>query len=67
MATSPLVDLLGRLNHVAIATPNIEKAAQFYKNLGANVSDKVVSGKLDSREIHVLCMNFWHFSCFRTD
>lgn len=43
MASSPLVDMLGKLNHVAIATPDIEKASQFYRNLGANVSEKVVS------------------------
>ncbi|GMR53111.1 hypothetical protein PMAYCL1PPCAC_23306 [Pristionchus mayeri] len=41
MASSPLVDMLGKLNHVAIATPDIEKASQFYRNLGANVSEKV--------------------------
>ena len=37
----PLAGLLGRLNHVAIATPNLEKSAKFYKDLGAKVSDKV--------------------------
>ncbi|KAF8365726.1 mce-1 [Pristionchus pacificus] len=41
MASSPLTDMLGKLNHVAIATPDIEKASQFYRNLGANVSEKV--------------------------
>lgn len=31
---------LGRLNHVAIATPNLSKAADFYRNaLGASVSE----------------------------
>ncbi|WKX90517.1 hypothetical protein Q1695_009397 [Nippostrongylus brasiliensis] len=40
-ASHPLANLLGRLNHVAIATPNLEKSAQFYKNLGAKVSDAV--------------------------
>ena len=35
---------LGRLNHVAIACPNMEKAAAFYRDtLGAKVSEKVVS------------------------
>uniref|UniRef100_A0A1I7ZHS0 Methylmalonyl-CoA epimerase, mitochondrial n=1 Tax=Steinernema glaseri TaxID=37863 RepID=A0A1I7ZHS0_9BILA len=38
MATNPLVGLLGKLNHVAIATPDLEKSAQFYRNLGAKVS-----------------------------
>ncbi|VDM50846.1 unnamed protein product [Toxocara canis] len=33
--------LLGRLNHVAIATSDLNKAAKFYKNLGAKVSEKV--------------------------
>ncbi|XP_003801064.1 methylmalonyl-CoA epimerase, mitochondrial isoform X1 [Otolemur garnettii] len=33
---------LGRLNHVAIAVPDLEKAATFYKNvLGAQVSEAV--------------------------
>lgn len=33
---------LGRLNHVAIAVPDIDKTAQFYKAvLNASVSDKV--------------------------
>ncbi|XP_063473948.1 methylmalonyl-CoA epimerase, mitochondrial isoform X8 [Symphalangus syndactylus] len=33
---------LGRLNHVAIAVPDLEKAAAFYKNiLGAQVSEVV--------------------------
>jgi len=31
--------LLGRLNHVAIAVPNMTKASDFYKNLGASVSE----------------------------
>lgn len=43
MSTTALSGLLGRLNHVAIACPNLEKASQFYKNLGAEVSDPVVS------------------------
>ena len=35
---------LGRLNHVAIAVPNLEKAIQLYRDvLGADVSDVVVS------------------------
>lgn len=38
-----LAGMLGRLNHVAIATPDIEKSSKFYKDLGAKVSDKVVS------------------------
>jgi len=41
MSTTALSGLLGRLNHVAIACPNLEKASQFYKNLGAEVSDPV--------------------------
>uniref|UniRef100_A0A0N4UAP5 Methylmalonyl-CoA epimerase, mitochondrial n=1 Tax=Dracunculus medinensis TaxID=318479 RepID=A0A0N4UAP5_DRAME len=36
-----LAGMLGRLNHVAIATPDIEKSSKFYKDLGAKVSDKV--------------------------
>uniref|UniRef100_A0A914XJX7 Methylmalonyl-CoA epimerase, mitochondrial n=1 Tax=Plectus sambesii TaxID=2011161 RepID=A0A914XJX7_9BILA len=32
---------LGKLNHVAIATPDLKKASEFYKNLGANVSEAV--------------------------
>ncbi|KAJ3382582.1 hypothetical protein HDU92_004679 [Lobulomyces angularis] len=33
---------IGKLNHVAIATPNIDAAANFYKNvLNAKVSEKV--------------------------
>jgi methylmalonyl-CoA/ethylmalonyl-CoA epimerase len=38
-STSALSGLLGKLNHVAIACPNLEKASAFYKNLGANVSE----------------------------
>lgn len=35
---------VGKLNHVAIAVPDIEKAASLYRDvLGAKVSDKVVS------------------------
>ena len=35
---------LGRLNHVAIAVPDLEKAASLYRDiLGAKVSDVVVS------------------------
>ena len=35
---------LGRLNHVAIAVPNLERAMQLYRDvLGADVSDVVVS------------------------
>ena len=35
---------LGRLNHVAIAVPDLEKAIQLYRYvLGADVSDVVVS------------------------
>ncbi|KAK5986946.1 Methylmalonyl-CoA Epimerase, partial [Trichostrongylus colubriformis] len=41
LCSHPLADLLGRLNHVAIATPDLKKAAQFYKNLGAKVSEAV--------------------------
>uniref|UniRef100_A0A0N5A7Q9 Methylmalonyl-CoA epimerase, mitochondrial n=1 Tax=Syphacia muris TaxID=451379 RepID=A0A0N5A7Q9_9BILA len=40
-ASHPLAGLLGRLNHVAIATPDLEKSAKFYKELGAKVSEKV--------------------------
>jgi len=32
---------LGRLNHVAIACPDLEKTSNFYKNLGATVSEPV--------------------------
>jgi methylmalonyl-CoA/ethylmalonyl-CoA epimerase len=31
---------LGRLNHIAIATPNLEESAQFYRNLRAQVSEQ---------------------------
>uniref|UniRef100_A0A1I7WTF0 Methylmalonyl-CoA epimerase, mitochondrial n=1 Tax=Heterorhabditis bacteriophora TaxID=37862 RepID=A0A1I7WTF0_HETBA len=41
MASHPLADLLGRLNHVAIATPDLKKSADFYRNLGAKVSEAV--------------------------
>uniref|UniRef100_A0A7E4UQK3 Methylmalonyl-CoA epimerase, mitochondrial n=1 Tax=Panagrellus redivivus TaxID=6233 RepID=A0A7E4UQK3_PANRE len=41
MATSALAPILGRLNHVAIACPDLEKASGFYKNLGADVSAAV--------------------------
>ena len=35
---------LGKLNHVAIAVPDLEKASQLYQDvLGADVSDVVVS------------------------
>ena len=35
---------LGRLNHVAIAVPNLERAMQLYRDvLGADVSDVMVS------------------------
>ena len=35
---------LGRLNHVAIAVPDLEKAMQLYRDvLGGDVSDVVVS------------------------
>jgi len=35
---------LGKLNHVAIAVPDLEKASQLYRDvLGADVSDVVVS------------------------
>lgn len=52
MASSPLTDMLGKLNHVAIATPDIEKASQFYRNLGANVSEKVVRNALIHLILH---------------
>uniref|UniRef100_T1JMV2 Methylmalonyl-CoA epimerase, mitochondrial n=1 Tax=Strigamia maritima TaxID=126957 RepID=T1JMV2_STRMM len=33
---------LGKLNHIAVATPNLKKATDFYKNiLGARVSENV--------------------------
>uniref|UniRef100_A0AC35U5C0 VOC domain-containing protein n=1 Tax=Rhabditophanes sp. KR3021 TaxID=114890 RepID=A0AC35U5C0_9BILA len=32
---------LGKLNHVAIAVPDLEKASKFYKQLGADVSEAV--------------------------
>lgn len=43
MASHPLAGLLGRLNHVAIATPDLKKSSEFYKGLGAKVSEAVVS------------------------
>ncbi|VDO20172.1 unnamed protein product [Heligmosomoides polygyrus] len=33
--------ILGRFNHVAIATHDLDKASKFYKDLGAKVSDPV--------------------------
>lgn len=34
---------VGKLNHVAIVVPNLEKATHLYRNvLGANVSEVVV-------------------------
>ncbi len=37
---------MGRLNHVAIAVPDLEKAISLYRDiLGAEVSDTVVSGR----------------------
>ena len=34
--------MLGKLNHIAIAVPNIKEAAEQYKNIfGAKVSDPV--------------------------
>lgn len=37
------VHKLGKLNHVAIAVPDLEKAVSFYKNiLQAEVTDAVV-------------------------
>ncbi|CAI5439361.1 unnamed protein product [Caenorhabditis angaria] len=41
MSTHPLAGLLGRLNHVAIATPDLKKTSDFYRNLGAKVSEPV--------------------------
>uniref|UniRef100_A0AC34QL00 VOC domain-containing protein n=1 Tax=Panagrolaimus sp. JU765 TaxID=591449 RepID=A0AC34QL00_9BILA len=41
LCTQALSGILGRLNHVAIACPDLEKASKFYKDLGANVSDPV--------------------------
>lgn len=38
--------ILGRFNHVAIATHDLDKASKFYKDLGAKVSDPVVSDRL---------------------
>ncbi|KIH48617.1 hypothetical protein ANCDUO_21312, partial [Ancylostoma duodenale] len=40
-ASHPLAGLLGKLNHVAIAVPDLKKASAFYKNLGAKVSEAV--------------------------
>lgn len=38
--------MIGRLNHVAIAVPNMEAAVQVYRSaLGATVSDKVAQGE----------------------
>lgn len=47
---------LGKLNHVAIATPNLEKASQFYKSLGADVSNPMVSHWCDvsSFELNII-------------
>ncbi|CAB3408336.1 unnamed protein product [Caenorhabditis bovis] len=41
MSSHPLAGMLGRLNHVAIATPDLKKSSEFYKNLGAKVSEAV--------------------------
>ncbi|VDM27786.1 unnamed protein product [Toxocara canis] len=35
----PLAGLLGRLNHAAIITPDIERSRKFYIDLGAKVSE----------------------------
>uniref|UniRef100_A0A0N5CG29 Methylmalonyl-CoA epimerase, mitochondrial n=1 Tax=Strongyloides papillosus TaxID=174720 RepID=A0A0N5CG29_STREA len=32
---------LGKLNHVAIAVPDLEKAAKYYRDLGAKVSESI--------------------------
>ncbi|KHN75855.1 Methylmalonyl-CoA epimerase, mitochondrial [Toxocara canis] len=40
LSAHPLAGLLGRLNHVAIITPDIDKSRKFYINLGATVSEK---------------------------
>ncbi|CAJ0924473.1 unnamed protein product, partial [Mesorhabditis belari] len=40
-ASHPLAGLLGRLNHVAVATGDLEKTAKFYKDLDAKVSATV--------------------------
>ena len=54
--TSPLKDWkLGRLNHVAIAVPDLDKATTLYRDvLGAHVSDVVVrtSHYLFSKRCH---------------
>ncbi|VDK69470.1 unnamed protein product [Anisakis simplex] len=39
MAAHPLVGLLGRLNHVAIITPDMEKSRKLYIDLGAKVTE----------------------------
>lgn len=45
---------VGKLNHVAIAVPDIDKAAAMYRDvLGAKVSEKVVSFCSLSMNIHV--------------
>uniref|UniRef100_A0A8R1HKI5 Methylmalonyl-CoA epimerase, mitochondrial n=1 Tax=Caenorhabditis japonica TaxID=281687 RepID=A0A8R1HKI5_CAEJA len=41
MASHPLAGLLGKLNHVAIATPDLKKSSEFYMGLGAKVSEAV--------------------------
>lgn len=48
--SSPVKDWqLGRLNHVAIAVPDLDKAARLYRDvLGATVSDVVVSAYMSS-------------------
>ena len=47
--------MIGKLNHIAIAVPNIKEAAEQYKNIfGAKVSDPVAVSTV-------------HTSCCRTD
>ncbi|EMP41475.1 Methylmalonyl-CoA epimerase [Chelonia mydas] len=47
---------LGRLNHVAIAVPDLEKAQSFYKSvLGAQVDDiKAAMAELKEKKIRIL-------------
>ena len=43
---------VGKLNHVAIAVPDLDKASALYRDvLGAKVSDKQVSIQLELNEL----------------
>ena len=46
--------MIGRLNHVAIATNDIKKAAKIYRDtLGGNVSEEVPQPDVEQRSVHI--------------